>query len=106
MGYTFKKETRYVTQGVNSEIPLEIQVLMWKCVDELVESNVDTDYLQVFKFKVEESSMLTIIHTQEQPEHKKEISITMEMQYSSLIGKTVFIIDDNSHSTALLGREY
>ena len=106
MGYKFNRETRYVTKGVNSEIPLEIQVLIWRCVDELVESNMETDYLQVFKFNEEKQGFLSIIHTQEQPEYKKEVSVMMEDRFLKLIGNIVFLIDDKTHSTAILSREY
>jgi hypothetical protein len=106
MEYTFNKETRYITRGVNSEIPMEIQLLIWNSIDERVKSDEKTDYLQVFKFRVEDSGVFSIIHTQEQPEYKKEISIMMKEQYSSIIGKTIFVIDDMTHSTALLAREY
>ena len=106
MEYTFNKETRYITRGVNTEIPLEIQILILNCIDELVESNTKTDYLQVFKLKVENSELFSITHTQEQPEFKKVSNIKMKKEYSILNGKTVFVIDDKTHSTCLLSGEY
>ena len=42
----FKTENRYMTRKVAEEIPLEINILLWKLIDEL---NVEKDYLQVFE---------------------------------------------------------
>jgi len=106
MEYIFKKDKRYVTRGINSDVPLEIQLFIWNCVDELIESDMQTDYLQVFRFKLEKSGKLSITHTQENPEFKKVIEIEMKEEYLSLNGVTVFVIDDVTHSTALLSNEY
>ena len=39
---------RYLTCGVDSTIPLELQLFLWECVDRLPEPK---DYLQVFELK-------------------------------------------------------
>ena len=39
---------RYLTRGVQAEIPLTHQIFMWSCVDELPE---EPDYFQVFKLE-------------------------------------------------------
>lgn len=39
---------RYLTCGVDSTIPLELQLFLWNCVDELP---AERDYLQVFKLE-------------------------------------------------------
>ncbi|MGN0629949.1 MAG: DUF960 family protein, partial [Ruminococcus sp.] len=37
---------RYLTKGVQADIPFELQVFMWECIDRLPE---ERDYFQVFK---------------------------------------------------------
>ena len=59
-----------------------------------------------FKLKVENSELFSIIHTQEQPEFRKVLNIKMKKDYSILNGKTVFVIDDKTHSTCLFSGEY
>ena len=36
---------RYITRGVLAEIPFELQLLMWECIDRMPEPK---DYLHVF----------------------------------------------------------
>ena len=40
-----KSKGRYLTIGVDKEIPIDIQIFMWKAVDNMPEPK---DYLQVF----------------------------------------------------------
>lgn len=37
---------RYLTKGVQAEIPLELQLFMWRCINRL---SKERDYIQVFK---------------------------------------------------------
>ena len=106
MEYKYSKDKRYVTRGINADVPIEIQLFIWNCIDELIESDIQTDYLSVFKLKIENSGKLFITHTQENPEYKNVIEIEMKEEYFSLDGVTVFVIDDITHSTALLSNEY
>jgi len=46
---------------------------MWQCIDEI---KVPNDYLQVFEFTLEDRKQ-KIIHSQEQPEFKKEYLLTI-----------------------------
>ena len=39
---------RYMTAGVNAEIPLELQLFLWSCIDQLPP---ERDYLQVFQLE-------------------------------------------------------
>ena len=39
---------RYLTAGVNAEIPLELQLFLWSCIDQLPS---ERDYLQVFQLE-------------------------------------------------------
>lgn len=90
--------SRYLTKGVQAEIPLELQIFMWECIDNLPESK---DYLQVFKLEPF-GEMQRITHTSEEPEYKMEYLIPSE----SPITAKIFVIDDGDHSTMLLAEEY
>ena len=46
----FKKDNRYVTRGVNDEVDVRLQLIMWSIIDKLNdEGNGELDYLQVFR---------------------------------------------------------
>ena len=89
---------RYITKGAQSEIPIELQIFMWRCIDSMPEPK---DYLQVFRLSSFEGKQ-KIVHEQEQPEYKKEYILTVE---KPIIAK-VYVIDDGDHCTMLLAEEY
>lgn len=89
---------RYLTKGVQMEIPLELQIFMWECIDNLPEPK---DYLQVFSLEAF-GEMQRITHTSENPEHKMEYLIPSDTP----ITDKVYVIDDGDHSTMLLAEEY
>ena len=103
--YTFKSGSRYITKGINTDMPLEIQVILWGIIDSLVRGSTTADYLQVFRF-VRDNNEIVITHTQESPEYKKEYRYPMKEEYDNLINRTVFSIDDINHSTMLWSNEY
>ena len=37
---------RFLTRGVQAELPVELQLFLWNCIDQLPE---ERDYFQVFK---------------------------------------------------------
>ena len=88
-----KSKDRYLTRGVDAEISIELQVLMWQAVDQMPEPK---DYLQVFRLS-EENGLQIVHHTSEQPQ--------FEMTYIAETAK-VYIIDDGDHCTMLLAEEY
>ena len=89
---------RYITRGINSEIPFELQFFMWDCIDRMPEPK---DYFQIFELK-NLDGMQHIIHCSEQPEYK--------MNYFIPTGKAVtakiYVIDSEEYSTMLLSEEY
>ena len=91
-------KSRYLTRGVQAEIPFELQLVMWSCIDELPDPK---DYLQVFRFSVSEGKQL-LSHEQEQPEYKKEYVLNSR---TAIIQK-IYVIDDGDYSTMLLAEEY
>ena len=92
------QSNRYLTCGVDSTIPLELQLFLWECVDRLPEPK---DYLQVFELKPS-GSMQSITHTSEEPEYRMEYLIPSDTP----ITEKLYIIDDGDHSTMLLASEY
>ena len=43
---------RYITKGINHELPMELTIFLWSRVDALkLESDGNMDYLQVFELK-------------------------------------------------------
>ena len=93
-----KSKERYLTRGVDAEIPLELQILMWQAVDEMPEPK---DYLQVFNLS-EENGLQVIQHISEQP----EFEMTYITQTDKPVTQKIYIIDDGEHCTMLLAEEY
>ncbi len=93
-----KSKGRYLTRGVDSEIPLALQLFLWKCIDELPP---ERDYLQVFRIETN-GKLLVITHTFEQPEYSRKYIFTDEMTLNA----KVYVIDDGEHCTMLLAEEY
>jgi len=94
-----KSKPRYLTRGVDSEIPLEIQLFMWQCIDRMPEPK---DYLQVFSLSVE-NDLQVIHHTSEEPEYN--MTYILPTIINPVTAK-VYVIDDGDHCTMLLAEEY
>ena len=74
----FKKDNRYVTRGVNDEVDIRLQLIMWSMIDKLKEEgNVELDYLQVFKLR-KEGNKIVINQSQEVPEYSWTYEIEIE----------------------------
>ncbi len=91
--------SRYLTKGINEELPLNLQILLWSLIDSLL---IEKDYLQVFNIKVIRGSLLEITHSQEQPTYKQTIQAVGEIERDMKI----FVIDDGEQSTMLFAEEY
>jgi len=89
---------RYLTCGVDSTIPLEIQLFLWECVERMP---APKDYLQVFDLE-QVGCMQSIIHRSEEPEYHKVYLLPSD----SPITEKLYIIDDGDHRTMLLASEY
>lgn len=97
---------RYVTRGVNAEVDVRLQLLMWSLIDKLNNGeDTDIDYLQVFNICKKDNKIL-IEHSQEVPEYKKlyEIKNVNDIEVNHKL--KLFVIDDVDHSTMLLAQEY
>lgn len=100
------KSNRYITRGVKETLSIHLQLLLWNLIYTLkVDENIELDYLQVFKFKHitnNEKYNLSITHSQEVPEYKKEYLFNVDKP----IDEKVFVIDSVDYSTMLLAEEY
>ena len=90
--------SRYLTCGVDSTIPLELQLFLWECVEHM---SAPKDYLQVFELSPS-GSMQSITHSSEVPEYRQVYMIPSDAP----ITEKLYIIDDGDHSTMLLANEY
>lgn len=91
-------QNRYLTKGVQSEIPIELQIFIWDCIDRLPD---EADYFQVFVLSSSNGKQ-HIRHFSEQPEFKAEYDISTQNPITS----KVYVIDDSDHTTMLLAEEY
>ena len=89
---------RFLTRGVQAEIPIELQLFLWNCIDQLPQ---ERDYFQVFKLDVANGKQ-HIHHISEQPEYSQDYMIDI----ANPVNQKVYVIDDNDHSTMLLAEEY
>ena len=90
---------RYLTRGVQTEIPIELQLFMWSCIDQLPE---ERDYFQLFQLEAI-GDMQRITHSSEQPERKMEYLLAA---VDKPITAKVYVIDSVDYSTMLLAEEY
>ena len=88
---------RYITKGVQSEIPAGLQFFMWNCISAVP----CPDYLQIFRLE-DDKGKQKIVHEQEIPEFKQEYLLPSD----NPINAKVYVIDDGDHSTMLLAEEY
>ena len=89
---------RYLTRGVQTTIPFELQFFMWELIDQLPEPK---DRFQIFRLTIQNGKQ-HISHESEQPEYHKEYNIDT----ANLIEAKIYVIDDGTHCTMLLAEEY
>ena len=101
----FKKDKRYVTRGVNEEVDVRLQLIMWSMIDKLKdEENVELDYLQVFRIR-KEGKNIVISQSQEVPEYSCTYEIELEDIHIDDEIK-LYVIDSGEYSTMLFPSEY
>ena len=101
----FKKDNRYVTRGVNEEVDIRLQLMIWSMLDKLKdEGNVELDYLQVFRIR-KEGNKIVISQSQEVPEYSCTYEIELEdIKIDDEI--KVYVIDSGEYFTMLFPSEY
>jgi hypothetical protein len=90
---------RYLTRGVDAEIPLNIQVFLWNCIDNMPE---EKDYLQVFNL-LNVNGLQVIRHTAEQPEFEMTYVLA---EVENPVTAKIYVIDSVEYCTMLLAEEY
>lgn len=90
---------RYLTRGVDAEIPLEIQIFLWNTIDAMPEPK---DYLQVFRLS-DVNGLQVIEHSAEQPEYQMQYILT---QIEKPVIAKIYCIDSEDYCTMLLAEEY
>ena len=100
-----KFKNRYVTKGVQLELPPEMQIILWSMVDENIKKGLPMDYLQIFELKpvyLDDIKMQEISHKQEQPRRTN----TFAFETDNPISAKIFIIDSIEYSTMMFNYEY
>lgn len=92
---------RYLTRGINENVPLYIQLFCWECY-ERVKATGDYDYLQVFELKQLGEHVQQVEHRQEVPEYHQ----VYRFRTVHPIEQKIFIIDEGDYATMLLAEEY
>ena len=90
---------RYLTRGVDAEIPVEIQLFLWTAIDKMPEPK---DYFQVFKLSVV-NGLQVIDHASEQPEYHMTYMLAAAENH---VTAKIYVIDSDEYCTMLLASEY
>ena len=92
---------RYLTRGINEQIPIKLQVFCWQCYD-AAKVTGNYDYLQVFELKILDEQIQQVEHRQEVPEYNQ----VYQLRSINPIEQKIFIIDEGEYATMLLAEEY
>ena len=106
-----KDQDRYITRGVKNTLSTKLQIVLWGLIAELKEQakkdeELEVDYLQVFQLEPngikDGQEIQQVIHSQEKLDYKRIIYVPVK----KAVNEKLFAIDDKSHSTLLLAKEY
>ena len=92
---------RYLTHGINEQIPINIQLFCWQCYD-AAKVTGNYDYLQVFELKQLDEQTQQVEHRQEVPEYKQ----IYYLKSTNPINQKIFIIEESEYVAMLLAEEY
>lgn len=97
---------RLITKGIQQEIPIEIQILLWNMQDKLRKQQKEIDYLQVYRLEAVQKNLQLIEHTAEQPFYQMSYYCVVE----NAVTEKVYIIETDYTTklveTMLLASEY
>ena len=96
----FKKENRYMTREIAENLPIEIAMLLWDLIDNLI---IEKDYLQIFEINSIGLGVVEIVHKQEVPEYEASIYIQNDLIKDKL---KIYAIDSIEYSTMMFSDEY
>ncbi|MGG3887338.1 DUF960 family protein [Brevibacillus panacihumi] len=98
---------KYVTRGVNEVVSFELQLHLWRILEQRQERGDQLDYLQVFELSAEwmdKEPVQKALNRQELPYHQ-EVFYFDNIE-NLAIGVTVWVIDSGEYATMLLPEEY
>ncbi|MGY5218442.1 MULTISPECIES: DUF960 family protein [Clostridium] len=101
----FKENKRYVTKGINENLDIRLQLIMWNLIDEL-KKKVKVDYLQIFRLSKVHGSIIKITHEQEVPQYKDDFEFEIEGFVLEHDAKVYVIEEVDDISIMLLAKEY
>ena len=90
---------KYLTCGAQRTLPVWLVLLLWHLITRIPDEQ--RDYLQVFRLQKTTAGQ-HISHEQEQPPYSYEMDIPCD----DAVNAKIFVIDDQTHSTMLLAKEY
>ncbi len=100
------KLERLITKGVQQNIPIEIQILLWNMQNKLRKQQKEINYLQVYRLEAIQKHLQLIEHTAEQPFYQMSYYCVVE----NAVTEKVYIIETDYHTklveTMLLASEY
>ena len=91
----FKKENRYMTREIAENIPVEIAILLWDLIDNLI---IEKDYLQIFEINPIGLGVVEIVHKQEVPKYEVSVYIQNDLIKDKL---KIYVIDSIEYSTMM-----
>ena len=105
--------SRYISVGIKTNIPAELTVLLFTLIDVLKFETKELDYLQIFEVTVipeDDMYKCIIIHSQEQPEYKREHEFYIK-EKPELSEFKIYVIDEHTegwdgYTTMILAEEY
>lgn len=99
--------TRYMTRGIQEDVGLDLQLILWQLIDDCKAKGIKLDYLQVFELSTETIDgqiVQIVLHRQEEPNYQSThrfVPIEQPMNTTK-----IWVIDDGDHSTMLFPSEY
>ena len=94
---------RFQTTAITESMSPDFIKALWELIEEL---NVEKDYLQVFEITKTSSFSWRIVHSQEEPEYKREHDYINGQFWADFETAKIFVIDDGPVSTMLFSNEY
>lgn len=97
---------RYKTRGIDSEVPLSIQILIWQMIDNLKGKKNKIDYLQKFKVTCSDK-FIRIEQSSTEPKYENTFefhTVSVGMTVTEQI-YTVWVMDDGVCSLMLFPDE-
>ncbi|MGN0027060.1 MAG: DUF960 family protein [Clostridium sp.] len=91
----FSRSNRYVTRGVNEEVDIRLQFIIWSMIDKVMgEGNVELDYLQVFKIRKEGNKVVELCNGKG---YDKETLVYIELEEGKYVVKLIPVLDTYSY---------